>query len=362
LGVSRDGAETSEFRTPRSNPGMNETPAVSVLLPFRDAGEHFEPALRSMARQSFRDFEVIAVDDGSSDESADRLEAWSRRDRRFRLVRQPPRGLVAALNTGLEHCRGELVARMDADDVSTRRRLELQVARLRAEPGLDVVSCLVRHFPRAEIAEGFRLYERWLNGLVTHEAILRERFIESPLAHPTVVLRRRLLEEVGGYRDRDWPEDYDLWLRLAERGARFAKVERRLYLWRDHPGRATRVDPRYAVERFLECKAHYLARGPLAGFGRILIWGAGQTGRKLSRHLLSRGVRIEAFLDVDPEKIGRTRKGLPIHDAEELPRILAGGEEAIVLVAVAARGARELIRERMTGFGLDEGRDYWGVA
>jgi len=73
-------------------------------------------------------------------------------------------------------------------------------------------------------------------------------------------------------------------------------------------------------------------------------------------------VRIEAFLDVDSEKIGRTRKGLPIHEAEDLPRLLAGGEEAVVLVTVAARGARGLIRERMVGFGLAEGRDYWCVA
>lgn len=341
---------------------MTGRPAVSVLLPVRDAGPYLETCLRSLAWQTLTDFEVVAVDDGSRDGSDARLAAWAQRDPRFRLLRRPAAGLIPTLNAGLEACRAPYVARLDADDAMPRRRLALQRQALEEDPDLDVVSCLVRHFPRHRVATGFRLYERWLNSLCHHQDILRERFIESPLPHPSVMVRRHVLTATGGYRDCGWPEDYDLWLRLAQRGATFAKVPRVLYFWREHPQRLTRTDRRYAVGRFLQCKATHLAAGPLRGCQRVILWGAGQTGRRLAGHLLRLGVPLVACLDIDPRKIGRTLRGLPIHDADDLPTLWQQPGRGVVLAAVAARGARQLIRARLQGWALREGEDFWCVA
>ena len=335
-------------------------PSVSVLLPVRDAGPDLEACLASLERQTLSGFEVVAVDDGSSDGSGQRLEAWAARAPWLRVLRRPPEGLVAALNHGLAVCRGPLVARMDADDVSHPRRLELQSALLEARPKAGVVSCLVRHYPRARVAEGFARYERWLNGLRTHEEMARERFVESPLAHPSVMVRRELLAAAGGYRDCGWPEDYDLWLRLFAAGVRFAKVERPLYFWREHPGRLTRRDPRYSSDSFLRCKAHHLALGPLAGGRQVVVWGAGQTGRRLARLLLEQGIEIMAFVDIDPRKVGGTARRRPVVAPETLPGLL--GPRTVVLAAVASRGARELIRARLEAIGLVEGEGFWCVA
>jgi len=339
---------------------VKNPPKVSVLLPVWNGLPFLSCCLRSLDRQTFPDFEVVAVDDGSSDGSAALLDDHARRDPRWRVLRRPHSGLVESLNAGLTACRGRLVARMDADDACHPRRLELQVRRLDEHADVGVVSCRVRHVPVHGVGEGFRIYEAWLNRLATHDAMLRERFIESPIAHPSVVVRREVLERAGGWRDMGWPEDYDLWLRLAESGTVFAKVPEVLYFWREHPGRLTRTDRRYAVERFLRAKAHFLLRGPLAGKRPVIIWGAGQTGRRLSKHLLRGGADIRAFLDIDPEKIGRTLRGIPIHAPEELPLLLP--PEAVVLAAVASRGARALIRARLSRAGLVEGKRYWCVA
>jgi hypothetical protein len=251
---------------------------------------------------------------------------------------------------------------MDADDRSHEERFETQLDRLR-DSALDVVSCRVRHFPDEEVGDGFRIYEDWLNSLLTHDEIVRDRFIESPLAHPSAMVRRRTLIAAAGYRDHDWPEDYDLWLRLVAAGARFAKVPQTLYFWRDHPQRLTRSDRRYAVERFLECKAEHLMNGgPLDGVDRIVVWGAGQTGRRLSKHLLRRGAPIVAFLDIDPAKVGSTRRGKPILLPGDLPRLLRGPGRAVVLAAVSSRGARPIIRRHLRDLGLEETRDFWCVA
>ena len=219
----------------------------------------------------------------------------------------------------------------------------------------------MRHFPSAAVGQGFRIYERWLNGLLSHDDILRERFIESPLPHPSVMARRRILEAAGGYRDTGWPEDYDLWLRLAADGVRFRKLPRCLVGWRAHAGRLTHTDQRYSVERFLACKAHHLARGPLAG-RRPVVWGAGQTGRRLAKHLERERAAPEAFIDIDPKKIGGSLRRRPVLAVDELPRLLTRLHHPVVVAAVSSRGARQLIRERLRAWGLDEGTDFWCAA
>jgi glycosyltransferase involved in cell wall biosynthesis len=329
-------------------------------MPVRDGRPWLEEALASLARQTLADHEVVAVDDGSTDGSSDVLDRWAAHDPRVHVLHRPAEGLVAALNAGLTACRAPLVARMDADDVSHPRRLELQTGRLDAHPDVGVVGCRVVCVPRARLESGFRRYERWLNGLVDHAAMARERFVDTPVAHPSVMLRRQVLEAVGGWRDRSWPEDHDLWLRLFEAGVRFAKVDRPLLFWRDRPDRLTRSDDRYRRERFLACNAHFLVRGPLADAARIVVWGAGPTGRRLARALEGEGRPVDGFVDVDPAKIGRTARGVQIVDEAGLVDWLA--PDTVVLAAVAARGARELVRARLTALGLTEGREWWGCA
>ena len=328
-----------------------------MLVAVYDAGRYLEPALRSLAGQTLGDFEALCLDDGSTDGSGAALDRWAERDPRFRVLRPGRVGLVAALNALVAEARAPYLARFDADDAMHPRRLELQAARLDANPGVGVVSCLVRHFPPAEVKEGNRVYEAWLNGLVTPEEIAREVFVESPVAHPSVMLRAGLVESLGGYRDDGLPEDYDLWLRAWLAGVRFAKVPRTLLYWRDHPSRLTRTHGRYSLESFLKAKARALAAGPLAENPRFVLWGAGMTGRRLLRQLLKTGRRPAAVLDIDPRKVGRTRHGVPVVP----PEAFSPGS-ALVLAAVGARGARALIRERLARWGLVEARDFWMVA
>jgi NADH/NAD ratio-sensing transcriptional regulator Rex len=122
------------------------------------------------------------------------------------------------------------------------------------------------------------------------------------------------------------------------------------------------VDSRYSLENFLRAKAYYLTRGPLAGRDAVIVWGAGMVGRRLGKHLLRQGAPLTAYIDIDPRKIGRTRRGLPILSPEALPELWRRSSSPVVLAAVGARGARQLIRQRLTAVGLREGQDWWGVA
>ena len=322
-------------------------PRVSVLLPVYNAEATLVEALRSICSQTLRDLEIVAVDDGSEDGSSCILREVAASDSRVHPVTLEHGGLIGALNTGLRHCRAPFVARMDADDVSLPERVEKQVEMLEREPGLGVAGCLVEGFPRAQVGEGMRLYLEWQNRLRTHEEIAREIFVESPITHPSACLRRSVLAEAGGYEDRGWAEDYDLWLRLAAAGVRFAKVPEVLLRWREHPGRLTRTDGRYSVENFLRAKSRYLLAGPLRGRDAVFIWGAGKTGRRLSKHLVRGRCPLAAFIDIDPAKIGRTLRRVAIVSSEEFAERWNRCRNPMLLGAVASRGARDEIRREL---------------
>nr|PZN89989.1 MAG: glycosyl transferase family 2 [bacterium] len=236
------------------------SPRLSILLPCRDAARYVGDAIASLEAQTFTDYEVLAVDDGSADGTAGLLEAWAARDPRVRVIRTPRRGLVPALAAALAAARGEFIARMDADDVAEPERFARQVALLDARP--DVVACgtRVRYFPREAVRDGARRYERWLNSLIEPEDLARDIFVECPIAHPALVARRAAVLAVGGYRDPGWPEDYDLVLRLWAAGGRLANMPEVLLHWRERPDRTSRTDPRYSPDAFRRCKVHHLRR------------------------------------------------------------------------------------------------------
>ena len=329
-------------------------PDVSVLMPCRNAGDTLEEALDSVLTQRDVALEVLVVDDGSSDGSAELAERIAARHRALRVLRSPGRGLVAALNHGLGECAAPLVARMDADDVCLPGRLSMQRDALASDPTLQVLGTRVEAFPEAAVAGGLSRYLAWQNALLSPDAHAAQLFVEAPLCHPSVMLRRDALLALGGYRDGPFAEDYDLWLRLDAAGARMAKLPEVLLRWRQHPARTTLRDPRYALARFPELKAPFLARRLQLTPRPLDLWGAGPTGKRLARELEKHGVRAARFVDVDPRKIGRTARAAPV----VAPEALAGPGERWVVVAIGAAGARDLTRAYLDARGFREGLDY----
>lgn len=327
-------------------------------MPFRDAGSTLDACLDSIITQTRQHFELVAVDDGSTDRSArivaDLLDGWGR-DGRLRLLRPGRVGLVAALNLGLRAARSPLIARMDADDRMDPRRLAAQTAFMADHPEVDLVACRVRGVPEAAIQGGFREYLRWQNSCVAPEEIADEIYWEAPVAHPSVLFRRDRVLALGGYRDGPFPEDYDLWLRMVGAGCRLAKLPEILLDWTDHPGRLTRTDPRYSRQAFDRLRAAYLAADPRLATNRpLVVWGAGRHTRKRVKNLLEHGFQVQAWIDVDAKKIGHVVGGAPV----VAPTWLDGRERPFVLSYVIKHGAREEIRAELEGRGFRRGRDY----
>ena len=335
-------------------------PLVSVVLPVHNGRRWLRPAVESILTQSLTQLELIVVDDHSDDGGARELAGI---DPRLRLLESPGRGVSRAFNSGLEQARADFVARMDADDIALPHRLETQLRYLQEHPDVDICGGCVEIFLDDGSADptpagGNRRYQAWLNGCRSPEAIRRELFVESPIPNPTAFFRREALRRLGGYAEPDWPEDYDLFLRADRDGMRMGKPRDILLRWREHRRRLTRSHPRYGWECFQAAKAHHLVRGRLAALNRVVIWGAGPSGRLMHDLLREEGLGIDGFLDVHPRRTGGYKRGRPVWAVEQLDEL----GDRFILVAVGAAGARSQIRGFLADRGRVEGRDYLFVA
>lgn len=216
-------------------------PTVSVLLPVFNGDQFIVEAVNSVLTQTFDDFELIVVDDGSTDQTARLLGAM--RDPRLRILTQPNAGMAAALNRALGEARGRYVARMDADDRSLPSRFAQQVAYLDRRPDVAVVGTSYRRIA----GDGTRLDV--VATLVSPPAVARDLYTRNPFGHGTVMARRAVIAELGGYDAAWWPaDDYDLWRRLLvrHRGANLPEV---LYEYRLHGENSSVAEQDAAADR-----------------------------------------------------------------------------------------------------------------
>jgi len=297
------------------------------------------------------DDQVVVVDDGSQDSP----KAACPKDGRITWLEQGPLGIAAALETGRRECIHPYIARMDIDDLTLPGRVEVQTAILDDCPNVAVVGGRAEIFREDGVSnEGMRRYVDWVNGLENlHAALL----VESPIFHPAVMMRAESIAAVGGYRAGDFPEDYDLWLRLVQAGFKLAAVPNTVVRIRDRPGRLTRTDARYRMAAFEGLKRDWLQANVLKKTRRVVVWGAGKSGRRWLRWLLAEGYDVVAVID---DFVGTERQGIPVFR----PSALSSLELECLFVAVGARGARSTIRGQLHGLRPDliEGVNWWALA
>jgi len=309
---------------------------ISVALPCYNSGDGLGACLDSLLAQTWEDFEVVAVNDGSLDDTLALLRQYAARDSRVRVFDRPHGGVVQAMNFAVEQCRGEYVARMDSDDVCLPERLALQKAHLDRHPHLGLVGGRVRFGGDPETGRGYKAYVDWTNTLVTEGEISLSRFVESPYANPSIMFRKELVSRCGPFYDGPFPEDYEFLLRLMAAGVRMDKVPQEVLIWNDPPSRLTRTDPRYDPDAFYRTKAAYLARWlDSRGIGRVSIIGGGRITRRRALMLEEHGIVIDCWLEVDPDKIGQRASGRPVLSWHEV----GAPQGEFLLSYVGSRGA-----------------------
>ncbi len=326
-------------------------PEVSVVLPFFNAEQTLARAVSSILDQSFPDFELILVDNNSTDSSSEIAGLFAVKDDRIKMIREENQGVVFAMNKGMELARGQFIARMDADDVSHPKRLKKQFQFLIDNPEIGLVGCNVRHVSDLP-SEGMSRFVDWVNSFHLPKEIWQNRFVEIPLIQPSVMFRSHLWQVHGNYKEGDFPEDYELFLRWLDAGVRFAKLNETLLDWHDSEKRLTRTDSRYNSGAFYKTKAFYFAKWFSKSIENkeLWIWGAGRKSRQRAKLLEQEGVQISGYFDFKDKTIaGKECKSY---------KDIRGPGKTFILSMVGNYGAREQIISFLNVKGYQIGEDY----
>ncbi len=333
--------------TPRDDGGA----LISVVLPVYNGASTIERAIVSIQQQTDPNWELLIVDDGSTDDTYPRVAALAAGDDRIRPIPSSHGGIVSALHTGISHARGDFLARMDADDLAAPPRLAAQRRWFESHPhgalcGTGVIMA------GSELGIGRRRYEAWLNAIQTHDTVERELFVECPVAHPSFMMRRAAYEAVGGYRDFEGPEDYDLVFRFWHGGYEVGNVPGPYLTWKESKGRLSMNSPRYDAYAFRALKRAWLQRLRADDHRPLYQWGAGEVGKRWLREWGAG--EVTAVVDIRPGKIGQQIHCVPVIEAEALP----GPGNCFVVVMVGTPGARDLIRAWFRSAGYVECIDF----
>ena len=325
---------------------------ITILLPFRTAASMVDAAIASIVAQSFMEWKLLLIDNASTDESTAIAQRWCERDPRIRLINEPTVGIAHALNTGLAHADAPLIARMDADDIAHPDRLAQQVEFMNAHPQTGVLGTRTRFETTVEKSRGMASFVNWQNAILTPHEHYVKRFVDAPLAHPTVIFRKELVVRFGGYSTDPLPEDHELWLRWMHHGVRFAKLPQELLTWRDHALRLSRTHANYSVDAFFSTKAKWLAQWMRRKLDNRPVIIAGTSGlcRDRAAKLEAQGIVVTAFTDVKKREV----PGYAFIAHDQLPP--AG--EAFIVSFISQRGTGDRIAAYLLSRALVEGEDF----
>lgn len=307
-------------------------------MPFKNEERFLRETLESILSQSERDFEVIAVNDHSSDESAKILSEYAAKDSRFQLFTNDGSGTICALQTALRNASGKLITRQDADDLQPANKLaELKQLLLSHGPG-HIATGHVKYFCEGKLGNGFLKYEKWLNDLCSNSSHERHLFKECVIASSNWLLYTEDLLKINAINEAKYPEDYFMVFKVFEHGLKIVSSEEVTHLWRDHPDRASRNLEHYRDQKFYPMKIEFFKK--FHGTENITLWGSGPSGKKLAKELLGADISFH-WVSNNPNKIGKIIYGVKIYDYKSLSQRCPQN----IIVSVTQRGSSDEIDE-----------------
>ncbi len=321
---------------------MIDQKLISVLMPVYNAGKYLEKCLDSICDQSETNWELIAIDDHSSDNSFDILKQYALNDSRIQVFKNDDKGIVPALEKAFQNSSGGLITRMDADDIMHTEKLHLMKSLL-TEYGMNhLVTGLVSYFSDATLNEGYRKYEKWLNKLSTNEDNFNDIYRECVIPSPCWMCFREDLDRAGGICNDVYPEDYDLCFRFRRNGMTVKTVKEKIHFWRDHSYRTSRNSELYADNRFISLKLKYFIEDDYAADKKLVLWGAGKKGKAIAKALIQNDIQFE-WLTNNTNKSGHDIYGLILQQDSKYPF----GEQEQIIVAIAQPDDRIIIEEKL---------------
>ena len=270
-----------------------QKPLVSILVPFKNT-EHFLPeCLESIMNQSYTNWELLIIDDGSTDDSYQLVSEYANKENRIKLFKNTGNGIIDALRLAFKHSKGDYITRMDSDDIMTPEKLEILANGLQTNGKQHVAVGLVKYFSSNGINDGYAKYETWLNNLTKKGTNFSQIYKECVIPSPCWMVHREDLINCGAFEPNDYPEDYDLTFRFYAHSLKCIPCETVLHEWRDYSSRTSRTHEHYAENHFIDLKLRYFLELHYDNTRPLAIWGAGNKGKYIAKLLVDKNIPFE---------------------------------------------------------------------
>ncbi|MEE1963334.1 glycosyltransferase [Allomuricauda taeanensis] len=327
---------------------------VSIIIPFKDTAHFLPDCLDSILAQTYENWEVLAVNDHSSDLGFRLLSTYAQTDSRIKVFHNEGNGIIPALRTGYAKSSGGFVTRMDSDDIMKPNRLRVMVESLLEQGKGHVAVGQVRYFSDRGISNGYDRYEKWLNQLTATGKNYSEIYKECVIPSPCWMVHRTDFERCGAFRPDRYPEDYDLTFRFYGQGLKVIPCTHELHLWRDYDTRTSRTHEHYAQNYFLDIKLHYFLQLDHGMDQPLIVWGAGFKGKAIARGLQKKGLDFMWLCD-NPKKIGKRIYGKELVHFSALREL----DRPQSIVTVANEEAQQEIKAYFQSLELKPMMDYF---
>ena len=314
---------------------------VSIIMPAKNAGQFIVECLNSILNQTYDDWELIAVNDNSTDDTIEKLQEFSKKDNRITALESTGNGIIDALKLSYSKCGGTYVTRMDADDIMPPRKLELMVAS--CEPN-TVVTGKVKYIGE-NLREGYVFYQDWLNKFVDSDNHYSEIYRECVIPSPCWMMDRQSFENIGGFNSDTYPEDYELVFRMYQHEIKVKPINELLHIWRDHSERASRNDENYSDNNFLDLKEKYFLKLDYNSDKKLCVLGAGKKGKKIVKKFIEQDLDFIWATD-NPNKIGKNIYGKVIENQET---IYESEEDHQLIILIANKEEQAAIKKILDG-------------
>ncbi|MGB1318948.1 MAG: glycosyltransferase family 2 protein, partial [Flavobacteriales bacterium] len=302
---------------------------ISIVMPVRNAGRYLEPCLQSIINQSETNWELIAVNDHSTDGSERVLRKFAQVDVRIKVLDNVGKGIIPALQTAYSHSTSKLITRMDADDLMPANKLQVLKRNLIQNGQGNLAVGQVQYFSDEGLKDGYRYYESWLNGLTAAGNNYSDIYRECVIPSPCWMVYRDDFEQCGGFNSETYPEDYDLCFRFYQQKLNVIPCAEVLHHWRDHSDRSSRNDPNYADNRFLDLKLKWFLELDYDSSRPLVVWGAASKGKALAKGLLNAETSFRWMCN-NPNKINKHVYNTLIEDVAKVTKL--GNPQVIVAV------------------------------
>jgi len=323
-------------------------------MPVKNTSKFLDDCLDSIINQTYQNWELLAVDDTSSDNSFSILKAYADKDVRIKPFQNNGKGIIEALRLAYSKSSGEFITRMDSDDIMTLDKLSIMSTNLTDKGEGNIAVGLVQYFSDAELGDGFKNYEIWLNGLTLKGTNFTEIYKECVIPSPCWMVYRNDFEKCDALRPNTYPEDYDLTFRFYINGLKPIPCNTILHHWRDYATRTSRTDEHYADNTFIPIKTEYFINQEYDKSKNLVIWGAGRKGKALAKILIEKNIEFKWICD-NPKKIGKH-----IYDKEMLAiNALENIENTQSIVTVANTEAQEEIKNHFVKLNQKAMKDYF---